>query len=74
MRLAQLTGMTLGLSTTGAVFVNVAQNGLFKLLPNLPRDQISQIVSGTSSGLLKTLPENVREQALDIIVHAWNYM
>ncbi|KAF7182714.1 hypothetical protein CNMCM7691_002375 [Aspergillus felis] len=56
MLLAQLTGMTLGLSTTGAVFVNVAQNGLFKLLPNLPRDQVSQIVSGTSSGLLKTLP------------------
>ncbi|KAF7168909.1 hypothetical protein CNMCM5623_001815 [Aspergillus felis] len=74
MLLAQLTGMTLGLSRTGAVFVNVAQNGLFKLLPNLPRDQVSQIVSGTSSGLLKTLPENIREQALDIIVHAWHYI
>ncbi|GKZ23575.1 hypothetical protein AbraIFM66951_009848 [Aspergillus brasiliensis] len=74
MLLAQLTGMTLGLSTTGAVFVNVAQNGLFKLLHNLPRDQVSQIVSGTSSGLLKRLPKKVREQALDIIVHAWHYM
>lgn len=66
--------MTLGLSITGAIFVNVAQNGLFKLLPNLPREQVSQVVSGTSSALLNKLPDTVRERALDIIVHAWCYL
>ncbi|KAE8166776.1 major facilitator superfamily domain-containing protein [Aspergillus tamarii] len=71
MILAQLTGMTLGLSITGAIFVNVAQNRLYELLPKLPRAQVSRIVSGTSSGLLSTLPMHIREQALDIIVLAW---
>ncbi|KAE8421983.1 major facilitator superfamily domain-containing protein [Aspergillus pseudocaelatus] len=71
MILAQLTGMTLGLSITGATFVNVAQNRLYELLPKLPRAQVSRIVSGTSSGLLSTLPRHIREQALDIIVLAW---
>lgn len=66
--------MTLGLSITGAIFVNVAQNGLFNLLPNLPREQVSQVVSGTSSALLHKLPDTVREQALDVIVHAWRYL
>ncbi|KAK1150022.1 hypothetical protein N8T08_003580 [Aspergillus melleus] len=74
MLLAQLTGMTLGLSITGAIFVNVAQNGLFKLLPHLPREQVSQVVSGTSSALLSKLPDTVRERALDAIVHAWRYL
>ncbi|KAA8650146.1 uncharacterized protein ATNIH1004_002827 [Aspergillus tanneri] len=74
MLLAQLIGMTLGLSITGAIFVNVTQNGLFKLLPNLPREQVSQVVSGTSSALLNKLPDAVREQALDAIVHAWRYL
>ncbi|GAQ43929.1 hypothetical protein AKAW_11042 [Aspergillus niger] len=74
MLLAQLLGMTLGLSITGAIFVNVAQNSLFKLLPNLPREQVSQVVSGTSSALLNELPDTVRERALDIIVHAWRYL
>ncbi|THC90743.1 hypothetical protein EYZ11_009790 [Aspergillus tanneri] len=69
-----LLGMTLGLSITGAIFVNVTQNGLFKLLPNLPREQVSQVVSGTSSALLNKLPDAVREQALDAIVHAWRYL
>ncbi|KAE8137951.1 major facilitator superfamily domain-containing protein [Aspergillus pseudotamarii] len=71
MILAQLTGLTLGLSITGAIFVNVAQNRLYELLPKLPRAQVSRIVSGTSSGLLSTLPRHIREQALDIIVLAW---
>ncbi|OGM50872.1 MFS drug efflux transporter [Aspergillus bombycis] len=71
MILAQLTGMTLGLSITGAIFVNNAQNRLYKLLPDLPRTQVSHIVSGTSSKLLSSLPMSIRDQALDIIVLAW---
>ncbi|BCR99692.1 uncharacterized protein AKAW2_50034S [Aspergillus luchuensis] len=74
MLLAQLLGMTFGLSITGAIFVNVAQNGLFKLLPNLSREQVSQVVSGTSSALLNKLPYTVRDRALDIIVHSWRYL
>ncbi|KAL3462645.1 major facilitator superfamily domain-containing protein [Aspergillus heterothallicus] len=68
---AQLSGMTIGMSVTGAIFVNVAQNRLFALLPHLPREQVSSLVSGTRSGLLKTLPAATRNLTLEAIVVAW---
>ncbi|KAJ0416313.1 MFS general substrate transporter [Aspergillus carlsbadensis] len=71
MILAQLTGMTLGMSVTGAIFVNVAQNRLFALFPDLTRTQVSSLVSGTSSGLLGSLPEATRELVLETIVVGW---
>jgi hypothetical protein len=71
---AQLSGLTFGLSISGAVFVNVASNGLFALLPDYPQSQVRQIVSGTSSKLLVSLSENLREQALVVIVSAWHNM
>ncbi|KAJ5375246.1 Major facilitator superfamily domain general substrate transporter [Penicillium concentricum] len=71
MLLAQLIGITMGLSISGAVFVNIASNGLFALLPGYPQSQVRQIVSGTSSKLLASLSENMREQALIVIVSAW---
>ncbi|KAJ5174069.1 Major facilitator superfamily domain general substrate transporter [Penicillium coprophilum] len=69
---AQLSGMTMGLSISGAVFVNIASDGLFALLPDYPQSQVRQIVSGTSSKLLSSLSETLREQALVIIVSAWH--
>ncbi|OQE43042.1 hypothetical protein PENCOP_c003G06262 [Penicillium coprophilum] len=71
---AQLSGMTMGLSISGAVFVNIASDGLFALLPDYPQSQVRQIVSGTSSKLLASLSESLREQALVIIVSAWHNM
>lgn len=66
--------MTMGLSITGAIFINTAQNGLYKLLPNIPKSQVSQVISGTSSTLLATLPDDTKERALGIIVQAWRYV
>ncbi|KAJ5462578.1 Major facilitator superfamily domaingeneral substrate transporter [Penicillium sp. IBT 31633x] len=71
MLLAQLTGMTFGLSISGAIFVNLATSDLVALLPQYPQDQVRQIVSGTSGRLLSSLSESLRDQALDIIVNAW---
>ena len=64
--------MTLGLSISGATFVNEAQTQLYALLPNIPRADVGQIVSGTSSQVLASLSDTVREQALNIIVSAWH--
>lgn len=64
--------MTLGLSISGAVFVNTAQNALFKLLPDVPRDQVSQLVSGTSGYLVNTLDNATRTKTIETIVGAWN--
>ncbi|KGO53547.1 Major facilitator superfamily domain, general substrate transporter [Penicillium expansum] len=72
MLLAQLSGMTLGLSISGAIFVNLASNDLFALLPEYPQSQVRQIVSGTSGQLLSSLSGKLRDQALVIIVSAWH--
>lgn len=66
--------MTLGLSISGAIFVNVASNKLLGLLPDYPQSQVRQIVSGTSGKLLSSLSETKREQALAVIVSAWQNM
>lgn len=65
---AQLSGLTLGLSVAGAIFLNLAQNQLTVLLPGMPKEQIQQLVSGTSGPLFRSLQPDVRDQALAIIV------
>ncbi|KAL2194379.1 major facilitator superfamily domain-containing protein [Corynascus similis CBS 632.67] len=70
MLIAQLGGMTLGLSISGAVFVNTAVDNLQATL-GLPRDQISQLVAGASNHVLETLSQEKITQTLDIIVSSW---
>ncbi|KAI1119474.1 MFS general substrate transporter [Nemania sp. NC0429] len=72
MMIAQLSGLTFSLSIAGAVFVNTAQEALYKLLPDVPRAQVQDLVAGATSNLIHTLPENVREAALEIIVSSLN--
>ncbi|KAJ6062454.1 uncharacterized protein N7446_006574 [Penicillium canescens] len=72
MLLAQLGGLTLGLSVGGAVFVNDASENLYRLLPTTPRDQVQQMVAGTSGRLLRSLSSEMRSKVLDVIVSAWN--
>ncbi|KAL8878107.1 MAG: hypothetical protein Q9198_004019, partial [Flavoplaca austrocitrina] len=70
MLVAQLSGLTLGLSIAGAVFLNLATNDLSVILTNVPESDIQQLVSGTSSAIFSSLPDDVRQQALEIIVNA----
>jgi hypothetical protein len=62
--------MTLGLSISGAVFVNTAVNNLESAL-GLPRVQISQLVAGASNHVLETLSPDLRNLTLDTIVASW---
>lgn len=68
--LAQLLGIALGLSISGAVFLNKAINGLSKLLPDVSRDEIQIAVLGVSGDLFGTLPADVRRNATNVIVDA----
>ncbi len=43
---AQYSGITLGLSISGAVFLNYAMMDLRALLPAFPDDQLNAIISG----------------------------
>ncbi|MCJ1258533.1 hypothetical protein MMC24_006366 [Lignoscripta atroalba] len=70
MTLAQLGGIAVGLSIAGAVFVNSAVIGLGSVLPDLPRAQLIQATSGTSSGVFNGLSNEIRAMALDAIVFA----
>lgn len=67
---AQLLGIALGLSISGAVFLNKAINGLSKVLPDVSRDQIQTAVLGVSGNLFRTLPADVRRNATNVIVDA----
>ena len=70
--LAQLGGLTLGLSIGGAVFINVSSGGLYNLLPDVPHEQVQQMVSGTSGTLLSSLSREMHDRVLEVIVQAWN--
>ncbi|KAL8982148.1 MAG: hypothetical protein Q9205_003258 [Flavoplaca limonia] len=68
--LAQLLGIALGLSISGAVFLNKAISGLSKVLPDVSRDEIQKAVLGVSGDLFGTLPADVRRNATSAIVNA----
>ncbi|KAL2174071.1 major facilitator superfamily domain-containing protein [Thermothelomyces heterothallicus CBS 202.75] len=70
MLISQLGGMTLGLSISGAVFVNTAVRNLEAAI-DLPRHELTQLVAGASNNLLETLSPAMRILILDIIVESW---
>lgn len=71
MLIAQLGGMTLGLSVSGAVFINTAEQGLAKALPNVPEDQLAQVVAGASNDVIASLSDELRTAAFEVIVSSW---
>lgn len=66
---AQLGGIAIGLSVAGSIFVNQAVAGLRDVLPDRDRSELIAAVSGTSSGVLKSLSEVTRKEALEAIVN-----
>jgi hypothetical protein len=68
MLVGQLLGIALGLSISGAVFVNIALAGLQDILPYVPRVQLEGALSGTSGSFFATLSPELQEQALTIIM------
>lgn len=68
MLLGQLGGIALGLSISGAVFVNTALNGLQRVLPDIPRKQLEGAISGTSGDFLKTLDGRERAESLEVVM------
>ncbi|KAL9609777.1 MAG: hypothetical protein Q9167_005473 [Letrouitia subvulpina] len=66
--LGQLGGIALGLSVSGAVFVNTALNGLQSVLPDVPRSQLQGAISGTSGNFLRTLDGRERAESLEVFM------
>ncbi|GAP82656.1 putative mfs drug efflux transporter protein [Rosellinia necatrix] len=72
MMIAQLSGLTFSLAIAGAVYVNTAQAGLFNVLPDVPREDVENLVAGATSNFIHTLPDGLRDAALKVIVSSWN--
>lgn len=70
MTLGQLSGLAFGLSTTGAIFINIAKNNLAAAFPDLDQKTLVSVVSGTSGNFMSTLGQQGRRRALDAIVNA----
>lgn len=66
----QLLGIVVGLTIAGSVFITHATEGLAALFPNLPIQQVKDAIAGTNAVLLKALPLELQEKALDIIVRS----
>ncbi|KAF3010362.1 hypothetical protein E8E14_009434 [Neopestalotiopsis sp. 37M] len=73
MMIAQLGGIGIGLSIAGAVYVNQALEQLSSLLPGVPRDTLQLAITGTSSAYFRSLSEEDRANAIDIIVAAMSH-
>ncbi|RPA75298.1 MFS general substrate transporter [Ascobolus immersus RN42] len=70
MLVAQLGGLTIGLSTAGAIFVNNAKSGILRAIPGLPEEEVVRAISGASSELLKNVSEEELAKVLEAIVAA----
>lgn len=67
---AQITGITIAIAIANAVFLNGAEEGISKLLPDVPRDQIQSSIVGVGSKFVQSLPVAMRQQVLDAIIEA----
>ena len=63
--------MTLGLSVSGATYVNTAEIGLAAALPDVAIEDIKNLVAGASNGLIQTLDPALQRAAFDAIVASW---
>ncbi|KFY61277.1 hypothetical protein V496_05082 [Pseudogymnoascus sp. VKM F-4515 (FW-2607)] len=67
---AQITGITIAIAIANSVFLNGAEEGISKLLPDVPRDQIQSSIVGVGSKFVQSLPLAMRQQVLDAIIEA----
>jgi hypothetical protein len=65
---AQLGGPTISLGIANAVFLNKAHAALAELLPGLSVEDINVIISEPNSRLLRDMPAEMQERAIDAVV------
>ena len=67
---AQVAGVTISLAIANAVFLNLAQNSIMSLLPNIPKSTIQGAISGVGGAFLTTLDKDMQTAVLQAIIHA----
>ena len=67
---AQVLGVTISLSIANAVFLDLAQNSIEKILPGASKSNVQAAISGTGGSFLKTLDEGKQKLVLEAIIGA----
>ncbi|MCJ1271721.1 hypothetical protein MMC22_011626 [Lobaria immixta] len=67
---AQVAGVTISLAIANAVFLNLAQNSIMSLLPNIPKSTIQGAISGVGGAFLTTIDKDMQTAVLQTIIHA----
>ncbi|KAI0529974.1 major facilitator superfamily transporter [Xylaria digitata] len=70
MMMAQYTGITIGLSVSGALFVNKSLIGLCQLLPTFSDIELNSLISGTSGDGIDVVPVALRGRTIDALVNS----
>ncbi|KAL9596068.1 MAG: hypothetical protein Q9219_006054, partial [cf. Caloplaca sp. 3 TL-2023] len=65
---AQLLGLVLSLSISGAVFINRSLDQLQALFPDLQRTQLQNAITGVSGEFFTELPRQLQEKCLEVIM------
>ncbi|KFY81031.1 hypothetical protein V499_00190 [Pseudogymnoascus sp. VKM F-103] len=69
MTFAQITAMTIAISSADSIFLNMSVLSLHELLPDVPIEQLKGIVAGVAdSTVFDSLPDTVNRQALAIVI------
>ncbi|MCJ1246728.1 hypothetical protein MMC30_003937 [Trapelia coarctata] len=67
---AQVAGVTISLSIANTVFLNLAQNAIAVLLPDVPLAEVQGAISGVGSKFLLTLSEETQTRVFEAIIFA----
>ncbi|KAF1817237.1 MFS general substrate transporter [Eremomyces bilateralis CBS 781.70] len=68
--LAQFLGITMALAIGNSVFLNLSEEGISKILPNMSASEIQGAIEGAAGGLLERLTPEVKHQVLGAITDA----
>lgn len=71
--LAQNLGIVLALAISGSIFQNKAIESLQRILPNVPRNELRDAISGAGSGLFEQASPDVQAKVLAAIVKSMSY-
>jgi len=64
----QLLGVIVSLAIAGSIFITEAIKGLSGIFPNVPVSDVKDAIAGTNAEFLKTLPLDIQNEALGVIV------
>lgn len=67
---AQVAGLTISLAVAKAVFLNLAENSITRIVLGVPKSDVQAAISWFRGSFLKTLQPTIQANVLEAIVHA----